>query len=73
MSNQTLPSLQTNQKIEKLQRLRAKISLARYDYRVAPTISKEIALRDLVRQEEDLSADVGFGDHPDSPYGRPKR
>lgn len=55
------PDSKTNRKIRQLDELRRKIRLARNDLRVAPTRTKEIALQTLIRQEEELSGEVGFG------------
>jgi hypothetical protein len=64
-----LPDFQHDQKIRTLQHLRLKIEQARYDFRIAPTTEKEIALRKLIQQEAELSGDVGFGHSPASMQG----
>jgi hypothetical protein len=67
-----LPSSQYDKKIEQLEQLRLKIRFAREDYRFAPTVAKEAALRALIQRECDLSAEVGFGASPAPSYGRSK-
>lgn len=58
------PSLETEQKIKALRTLRAKIRMGQFNYRVVPSRELEIALQKLIRQESDLSAEVGFGATP---------
>lgn len=65
-----LPGPEVELKIQRLTHLRLKLHLARDDYRVAPSIAKETALRMLIQEEEELSLDVGFGDHPTPLFGR---
>lgn len=58
------PGLDTRVKIRRLEELRAKIRLARANYRVAPSRAMEIALAKLVREENELNCEVGFGSAP---------
>lgn len=65
---ESMPSLGTRLKIQQLGHLRAKINLARANYRVEPTYEREIALSRLVKQEQALSDDVGFGAAPETKH-----
>lgn len=64
------PDPEHDQNIDRLAQMRSKIKLARADYRVAPTMAKETALRALVKEEEDLSFKVGFGAGARVEFGR---
>jgi len=64
-----LPDREHDIRIGQLAFIRMKIRLARQDYLTAPTIAKEAALRNLVKQEDDLSTSVGFGLSPPPLFG----
>jgi hypothetical protein len=68
-----LPGRETNEKIKRLHVLRLKIREARRVYRMAPTPSSEGNLRRLIRQEEILSDEVGFGANAPPQFGRSKQ
>jgi hypothetical protein len=59
-----VPDPQHEQKILALDKIRLRLDRARYDFRIAQTKEKEIALQKLVREEAELSAEVGFGVSP---------
>jgi len=65
-----LPDREHHVRIGQLAFIRMKIRLARQDYLTAPTIAKEAALRNLVKQEDDLSTSIGgFGLSPPPLFG----
>jgi len=64
-----LPDSEHDVRIGQLAFIRMKIRLARQDYLIAPTFAKEAALRNLVKQEDDLSTSVGFGLSPAPLFG----
>lgn len=68
-----MPSLETRLKIQKLQSLRSKIALARASYLVTQSRENEVALNKLIREEADLSDDVGFGANPDVSHHTERR
>lgn len=56
------PRRETKRKIRQLAELRKEIERLKVNLRVAPTPDMERELQRLIRRENDLSGEVGFGD-----------